>query len=305
MRWRPWPTIRYAYLVVPRVLAATLMFPVVTAFAMAVGVGSGWITAVNLLDLSTPEFFKGLKLFYRFKDIWFGLVKSASFGAAVALMGCLRGLDAEGGAQGSARRPPAPWSWAARRSWCWTPSGRWCCCDAGEDLAVLPAAWTVIQLDGLDQDPSDPEPRPRRGVSLDVPDGQNTVIIGYSGAARASPSSCIVGLIEPDGGRVLVDGEVVQDLDREQLAALRGRIGYVFQFAALFDSMTVAENIALGLVQRGHDPAGRSRARIEESLAVVELAGTEGKLPGGALRRHAQAGGHRPGHRAQAALHSL
>ena len=52
---------RNAYLVVPRVLAATLMFPVVTAFAMAVGVTAGWITAVNLLDLSTPEFFKGLK----------------------------------------------------------------------------------------------------------------------------------------------------------------------------------------------------------------------------------------------------
>ncbi len=47
------------------------------------------MTAVNLLDLSTPEFLKGLKQFYQFKDIWFGLVKSASFGAAVALMGCL------------------------------------------------------------------------------------------------------------------------------------------------------------------------------------------------------------------------
>ena len=91
---------RNAYLVVARVLAATLMFPVVTAFAMAVGVTSGWITAVNLLDLSTPEFFKGLKMFYRFKDIWFGLVKSASFGGAVALMGCLRGLATEGGAEG-------------------------------------------------------------------------------------------------------------------------------------------------------------------------------------------------------------
>jgi len=91
---------RNAYLVVPRVLAATLMFPVVTAFAMAIGVTAGWITAVNLLDLSTPEFLKGLKLFYRFKDIWFGLVKSASFGCAVALMGCLRGLDAKGGAEG-------------------------------------------------------------------------------------------------------------------------------------------------------------------------------------------------------------
>jgi phospholipid/cholesterol/gamma-HCH transport system permease protein len=91
---------RNAYLIVPRVLAATLMFPVVTAFAMAVGVGAGWVTSINLLDLSTPEFLKGLKQFYRFKDIWFGLVKSASFGGAVALMGCLRGLSAQGGAEG-------------------------------------------------------------------------------------------------------------------------------------------------------------------------------------------------------------
>jgi phospholipid/cholesterol/gamma-HCH transport system permease protein len=89
-----------AYLVVPRVLAATLMFPVVTAFAMALGVTSGWVTSINLLDLSTTEFLKGLKLFYQFKDVWFGLVKSASFGAAVALMGCLRGLDTKGGAEG-------------------------------------------------------------------------------------------------------------------------------------------------------------------------------------------------------------
>src|SRR4029079_2617506 len=91
---------RYAYLVVPRVVAGTLMFPVVTALAVAVGVTAGWATAVNLLDLSTPDFVKGLRQFYQFKDIWFGLVKSASFGAAVALMGCLRGLDAKSGGQG-------------------------------------------------------------------------------------------------------------------------------------------------------------------------------------------------------------
>jgi phospholipid/cholesterol/gamma-HCH transport system permease protein len=91
---------RNSYLVVPRVLAAALMFPVVTAFAMGVGVASGWITSINLLDLSTPEFLKGLKQFYRFKDIWFGLVKSASFGAAVALMGCVCGLSTKGGAEG-------------------------------------------------------------------------------------------------------------------------------------------------------------------------------------------------------------
>jgi len=93
----------HAYLVVPRVFAATLMFPVVTAMAITLGVVSGWITAVNLLDLSTPEFFKGVRQFYQFKDVWFGLVKSASFGCAIALMGALTGLRTQGGAQGVGR----------------------------------------------------------------------------------------------------------------------------------------------------------------------------------------------------------
>src|SRR6185437_15900854 len=83
---------------------------------------------------------------------------------------------------------------------------------------------------------------------------------------------------EPDAGRVVVAGSLKQEMGREELTELRGRIGYVFQFAALFDSMTVAENIALGLVRRGHDPAAIAR-RIEESLAVVELSGTESKYP--------------------------
>lgn len=89
-----------SYLVVPRVLAAIIMFPVVTAFAIALGVAAGWITSVNLLDLTTAEFVKGLRSFYQFKDVWFGLVKAASFGGAVALLGAIRGLRATGGAEG-------------------------------------------------------------------------------------------------------------------------------------------------------------------------------------------------------------
>ena len=117
-----------------------------------------------------------------------------------------------------------------------------------------------------------------RGVSLEVPDGQNTVMIGASGSGKSVTLKLIVGLIEPDGGGVVVDGEVVHELDRRRLAALRGRVGYVFQFAALFDSMTVAENIRLGLVKRGHGE-DVIRERIEESLAVVELPGVEDRYP--------------------------
>jgi phospholipid/cholesterol/gamma-HCH transport system ATP-binding protein len=117
-----------------------------------------------------------------------------------------------------------------------------------------------------------------QGVTLDVPDGENTVIIGYSGSGKSVTLKCIVGLIEPDGGQVVVDGVVVQEMSREELAELRGRIGYVFQFAALFDSMTVAENIALGLAKRGLDQDTIAE-RTAESLGVVELSGTEDKYP--------------------------
>jgi phospholipid/cholesterol/gamma-HCH transport system ATP-binding protein len=134
----------------------------------------------------------------------------------------------------------------------------------------------MITLDSLTK--SFGPKRVLEGVTLDVPDGENTVIIGYSGSGKSVTLKCIVGLIEPDGGQVVVDGAVVQEMSREELAELRGRIGYVFQFAALFDSMTVAENIALGLAKRGLDDDAIAE-RTAESLGVVELSGTEDKYP--------------------------
>jgi phospholipid/cholesterol/gamma-HCH transport system ATP-binding protein len=116
------------------------------------------------------------------------------------------------------------------------------------------------------------------GLSLDVPDGMNTVIIGASGSGKSVTLKLIVGLLEPDAGRIEVDGLSVPDLGRDELTELRAHIGYVFQFAALFDSMTVAENIRLGLAKRGLDE-DTIRARIERSLATVELSGQEDRYP--------------------------
>jgi len=92
-----------SYLVVPRVIAGTLMFPVIVAFAVATGITTGWLTSLVLLDLSTPDFLKGLKLFYVFKDVWFGLLKSATFGFTITLVGCIEGLSTRGGAEGVGR----------------------------------------------------------------------------------------------------------------------------------------------------------------------------------------------------------
>jgi len=89
-----------AYLVVPRVFAASLMFPVVVGVAMFVGLAAGWGASRLLLDLSTVEFLKGARLFFDHFDVRYGLVKSASFGFAVALFACATGLRTRGGAQG-------------------------------------------------------------------------------------------------------------------------------------------------------------------------------------------------------------
>src|SRR5438105_13466847 len=75
-----------SYLVLPRVMAGTLMFPVIVAFAIATGIITGWLTSLVLLDLSTQEFLKGLKLFYRFQDTWHGRFKSATFGGTVSVV---------------------------------------------------------------------------------------------------------------------------------------------------------------------------------------------------------------------------
>ncbi len=87
-----------AYLVVPRVLAGVIMFPVIVAFANAIGIVAGWVTAINLLDLSTPEFIRGVRIFFQPFDIQFSLIKATSFGLAVTSVGCFFGFTTMGGA---------------------------------------------------------------------------------------------------------------------------------------------------------------------------------------------------------------
>lgn len=117
-----------------------------------------------------------------------------------------------------------------------------------------------------------------QGFSLEIPDGQTSVLIGGSGTGKSVVLKHIVGLLEPDAGEVEVDGHVVHELDRHDLMALRARIGFVFQFAALFDSMTVRENIALGL-KRQKVQRHEIDKRVTESLALVDLEGTEARYP--------------------------
>ena len=123
----------HAYLVVPRVLSGVVMFPVVVGAAMVVGVASGWIASIGLLNLSSADFVKGVRLFFSGFDVRYGLVKSASFGIAVTFIGCQRGLSARGGAEGVGRAATSAVVYSAIM------------------ILVLDAFWAIVWLLGRQQ----------------------------------------------------------------------------------------------------------------------------------------------------------
>ncbi len=110
------------------------------------------------------------------------------------------------------------------------------------------------------------------GVTLTVRDGETMALLGPSGTGKSVLLKCIIGLIRPDRGRVVVDGQDVATLGRQDLSALRSTIGYVFQNGALFDSMNVFENIRLGLTREEQfKDLAFAEQRVAECLALVNL----------------------------------
>ncbi|RPJ85407.1 MAG: ATP-binding cassette domain-containing protein, partial [Acidobacteria bacterium] len=118
------------------------------------------------------------------------------------------------------------------------------------------------------------------GVSFEVARGRAFCLLGRSGSGKSVTLRHIVGLVQPDEGRVLVEGRDVPRLSRRELTVVRRRIGFLFQEAALFDSITVGENVAFPLVRHTKMSHGEIRKRATERLAEVGLADEYGKMPG-------------------------
>lgn len=117
------------------------------------------------------------------------------------------------------------------------------------------------------------------GFDLEVPDGEVVSVIGASGSGKSTALKTVIGLVTPDAGAVRVDGDEVGALDSEDLYELRRKVGYVFQFAALFDSMTIGENVAMGLRRMGTFSKSEMADRVAQSLARVGLEGSEDRMP--------------------------
>lgn len=117
------------------------------------------------------------------------------------------------------------------------------------------------------------------GVDLCIGSGESAVIIGRSGGGKSVLLKHIIGLLQPDAGDVLVDGENITRMTERQLLRVREKFGMVFQGAALFDSMTVAENVAFPLIRKRKFTAGELQKRVAAALEMVDLPGTEKKKP--------------------------
>jgi phospholipid/cholesterol/gamma-HCH transport system ATP-binding protein len=117
------------------------------------------------------------------------------------------------------------------------------------------------------------------GIDLQIPAGSRFGIIGPAASGKSVVLKLICGLLKPDAGRVFVDGEDITDLDENALMHVRQRIGMLFQNYALFDFMTVRENVAFPLVRLGGIDAGEIEERVIERLRQVGLAGSEDKVP--------------------------
>ena len=118
-----------------------------------------------------------------------------------------------------------------------------------------------------------------RGINLVVAKGETLVIIGRSGGGKSVLLKHVIGLMQPDAGEIWIDGQNIIGLNERKLAAIRQKVGILFQGGALFDSMTVEENIAFPLREAGERDPKVIREKVNEMLEVMEMEGQQSKMP--------------------------
>ncbi len=116
-------------------------------------------------------------------------------------------------------------------------------------------------------------------LSLKIETGSTCVIIGRSGCGKSVLLKHIMGILRPDSGQIFIDSQEIVKLNGKELDKIRLKVGMVFQGGALFDSLTVGENVGFGLIEHDHIDRKELLERIEESLCMVDLCGIENLMP--------------------------
>lgn len=118
-----------------------------------------------------------------------------------------------------------------------------------------------------------------KGINLSITEGKTTVIVGASGQGKSQIIKHILGLVKPDSGRVVVYGQEINKISKRELREIRTHFGVLFQNAALFDSMTVYDNVALPLRERTKKPEDEINRIVNEKLALMDIEGSDDKYP--------------------------
>ena len=135
-----------------------------------------------------------------------------------------------------------------------------------------------------------------KSVDLDIYEGEIFFIIGKSGTGKSVLLKNITGLMQPDSGEIIVDSKNLFSLPPEELNTLRKKIGFLFQMSALFDSISVFENVAFTLKRFTNKPLNEIKYIVHEKLKLVGLENIENKMPSETFGRHAKAGRSGSGH---------
>ena len=256
-------------LVAPRILAVTLAMPLLTVVADAVGTAGGLVVAWLQYGVPPRLFVSGVEEFVTISDFGSGLIKGARLRRHRRRHLLVGGRQRHRrhrrrGARHHARRRRGGADGARRR----LPPHQ------ADAVAVMESA---VHIEGVKK--AFDEKRIYDGLDLDVRRGETLVVLGPSGAGKSVLLKLIIGLYRVDAGRIVVGGVDVTELDEGQLREVRRKAAMLFQGAALFDSMSVGENVAYGLYEHYQWPEARVRARVAECLEAVGLPGIEAMHP--------------------------
>ena len=286
-------------LVVPRVLAGILMTPVLTVVANAVGLVGGWIVSVQYLKVPSGLYWSSVVDGLYMEDVWMGVLKPLFLGFIIVTVGCHLGLRARGGTQGVG---PGHHQRRGHRVGERHRHGLLLDAAAAVDLLLMPSPTSVRA--GTGHAPlraSSPwwssktctSPSTTRsilnGISFKIYPGFTKIFLGASGAGKSTILKLILGLLPPDSGRIWVHGSRIDGMREEELLRNRDQTGMVFQEGALFDSLTVGENVGFKLYEDSDLPLDEVRQRVEETLGFVGLGEYVDRMPselsGGQRRR--------------------
>ena len=276
----------FKYLAVTRILACILAMPLLTTITDFCGIFGGFLAEFTISGMSWDLYFNRAFSLIQFSDFIPATFKTAVFGMIIGTIGCYLGFTTTQGTEGVGR--------TATRSvvLVFDPDHRDQRGAGPADLLPLPGQRVMdepaIRLDGVTK--AFNGRKVLDNVTLEIAEGIGFCLLGRSGTGKSVTLKHIIGLLKPDKGHVYVHGKDVPSLPARELAGVRKTMGFLFQSAALFDSITVGENVAFPLRRHTDWPDEKIRSVAKAKLADVGLDKDYDKMPGdlsGGMRKRA------------------